>query len=71
MRPKPCIAWIWSVTHSPSFALSAPGELDVKEKDIEKWVVGKPEILFSDPDAVMIIAKEIMGELQSGCFGCR
>ncbi len=41
------------------------GELDVKEKHIEKWVVGMPEILFSDPDAVMIIAKEITGELQA------
>ncbi|MDX9971785.1 MAG: hypothetical protein RBU21_02215 [FCB group bacterium] len=40
-------------------------ELDVKEKNIENWVVGKPDILFSDPESVMIIAKEITGELQA------
>lgn len=40
-------------------------ELDLKEKHIEKWVVGKPEILFSDPNAVMIIASEITGEMQA------
>lgn len=41
------------------------GELDVREKEIEKWVVGEPKILFSDPNAVMIIAQEITGELQA------
>lgn len=41
------------------------GDINVKEKEIEKWVVEKPGILFSDPDAVMIIAQEITGELQA------
>lgn len=40
-------------------------DIAVKEKDIENWVVGKPQILFSDPNAVMIIASEITGEMQA------
>jgi len=38
-------------------------ELDLKEKEIEKWVVRNPKILFSDPDAITIIAQELSGEV--------
>lgn len=49
---------------SPLLPVSARDN-DLKEKDIEKWVVNRPKILFSDPDSVMIIASEVSGELQA------
>lgn len=39
--------------------------LNVKEKNIENWMATKPELLFSNPDAVMIIAQEISGEVMA------
>lgn len=37
-------------------------ELNIKEKQIEEWMVANPDLLFSDKDAVMIIAVEKSGE---------
>lgn len=37
----------------------------VKEKNIENWMATEPKLLFSNPDAVMIIAQEISGELMA------
>ncbi len=51
-------------TFTPLCPVSA-GELDIREKEIETWVVSNPGILFSDPKAVMIIATEMTGEMQA------
>ncbi|HEX3359281.1 MAG TPA: endonuclease NucS domain-containing protein, partial [Tepidisphaeraceae bacterium] len=40
----------------------APQELGAREKDIEDLLVKKPEMIFSDPDAVLIIGREVSGE---------
>lgn len=40
-------------------------EIQVREKQIEEWVATSPELLFTDPNAVMVIAQEIAGELQA------
>lgn len=40
-------------------------ELAVKEKKIEEWIVKHPQLLFTDPDSVMVIAQEISGEPQA------
>lgn len=50
------------------FELLSPCEaskLAVKEKRIEEWMAVKPELLFSDKDAVMVIAQELSGEPQA------
>ena len=44
--------------------------LSVKEKNIENWMATKPELLFSNPDAVMIIAQEISGEVMADFLAC-
>ena len=40
-------------------------DLKVKEKQIEEWMALKPNLLFTDEDAVMIIAQELPGEPQA------
>ena len=39
--------------------------VSLKEKKIEEWVALKPELLFSEPGAVMIMAQEMSGEPQA------
>ena len=40
-------------------------ELKVKEKQIEAWLARSPELLFSEEEAVLIIAQELAGEPQA------
>jgi len=40
----------------------AAEELNVKEKQIEEWMATNPDLLFTDDEAVMIIAQEKSGE---------
>jgi len=37
----------------------------IKEKKIEEWVVNHPGVLFTDDNAVMVIAQEVSGEAQA------
>lgn len=37
-------------------------DLKVREKTIESWIAQNPRLLFSNPDAVMIIGTELAGE---------
>ncbi|MEN6521454.1 MAG: hypothetical protein ABFD46_09955 [Armatimonadota bacterium] len=39
--------------------------LKVKEKQIENWMATKPELLFSNPESLQIIAQEVSGELMA------
>lgn len=39
--------------------------INVKEKHIEEWMAKNPSLLFSNPDAVMVIAQEVSGELMA------
>ena len=51
--------------NEPRFDLLLPAnaaELSVREKSIEEWVATQPELLFSDKDAVKVIAQEVSGE---------
>ena len=45
-----------------ALAAVSAAELMVKEKRIEQWVAAQPELLFSEKDAVMVIAQELSGE---------
>ena len=42
-----------------------PSSIQVKEKHIEEWIAKNPELLFSYPEEVMIIAQEVSGELMA------
>src|SRR5689334_11224864 len=44
---------------------STAQELKVSEKQIEKWMVLKPNLLFTDENSVMVIAQELSGEPQA------
>ena len=39
--------------------------LRINEKNIENWMATEPKLLFSNPDAVLIIAQEISGEVMA------
>jgi len=39
--------------------------IQVKEKHIEEWIAKNPDLLFSYPEEVMIIAQEVSGELMA------
>ena len=39
--------------------------LSINEKHIENWMATEPKLLFSNPDAIMILAQEISGEVMA------
>jgi hypothetical protein len=50
---------------SPSFTLISEvsaHSIKVKEKHFEEWVAKNPKLLFTDEDAVLVIAQEVSGE---------
>lgn len=40
----------------------SPRNVRVREKTIESWIARNPKLLFSNPDAVMVIGTELAGE---------
>jgi hypothetical protein len=48
-------------TFDPLLPVSAL-DLKVKEKDIQSWIAEKPELLFTNPDAVLVIGQAGPGE---------
>lgn len=40
-------------------------EFKIREKQIENWMATKPELLFSDPNSVMVFAQELCGEVMA------
>jgi hypothetical protein len=37
-------------------------ELRLKEKNIEEWMAQNPDLLFTDPEAILVIGQEVAGE---------
>ncbi|MFZ0962514.1 MAG: hypothetical protein WAO35_16585 [Terriglobia bacterium] len=48
-------------TFDPLIPVSAL-DLKVKEKDIQNWIAEKPELLFTNPDAVLVIGQAVSGK---------
>lgn len=42
-----------------------PSSIQIKEKHIEEWIAKNPDLLFSYPEEVMIIAQEVSGEFMA------
>lgn len=44
---------------------TSASDLRVKEKQIENWMATNPKLLFTNPEALMLIAQEVTGELMA------
>lgn len=56
---------IHDLEDTPSFSIIeevTPHSIKVKEKHFEEWVAKNPKLLFTDEDAVLVLAQEVSGE---------